>query len=258
MIFLRSIERQSGEQAGYTSFPFPIPRLLALRQLEFTAPVTFFVGENGTGRSTLLEAIALRAKIPCAAGQTLEHDPSLAGVHPLARSLRLTWRPRTQYGFVLRPEDFFDFVRENRKREKNKDKVAPQSPEHPQRGYTLVRKSSAKNRFEDAFISPTQRTSFMEFFRTHTVPGGLHLIDEPEAALSPQAQLEFLAHLKSLVAANAQFIIATHSPVLLAYPEAQILCFDSGEIRPIAYSEIPHVKFMRHFLQEPDEYLRKL
>ncbi|ATC62885.1 hypothetical protein CMV30_02290 [Nibricoccus aquaticus] len=94
--------------------------------------------------------------------------------------------------------------------------------------------------------------------RSRCVPGGLHLIDTPECIFPPQHQLALLALLKSLVSGNAQFIIATNSPILLAFPDAQILDFDAPEITPRTYDEVPVVKFMRAFLADPEDHIRKL
>jgi predicted ATPase len=101
-------------------------------------------------------------------------------------------------------------------------------------------------------------SSCLEFLRSHCVPGGLHLIDTPECMFPPQRQLALVSFFKSLVAGNAQFIIATNSPLLLAFPDAQILDFDALEITQRSYDDTPAVKFMRQFLSDPAEHVRKL
>lgn len=212
MIFLRSIERLSGEPEGYTNTPFAVPRLVALRSLTLTAPVAFLTGENGSAQSTLLAAIALRAKLPVPADLPPEHEPSLAASHRLARNLNLHWSPKTHYGVFLRACDL-----------------------HCHSG-----------------------DACMEMLRSRCVPGGLHLIDTPECTFPPQRQLALLGLLKSLVSGNAQFIIATNSPLLLAFPDAQILDFDGPEVTPRTYDETPVVKFIRTFLSAPEEHVRKL
>lgn len=212
MIFLRSIERLSGEPESYTNTPFAIPRLISLRTLAITSPVVFFTGENGSGQSTLLEAIALRAKLPMPTELPPEHEPSLAASHRLAGNLSLHWSPKTHYGAFLRSCDL-----------------------HNHGGGDCL-----------------------EFLRNRCVAGGLHLIDTPECRFSPQRQLALLGLLKSLVDDNAQFIIATNSPLLLAFPDAQILDFDTPEIVPRKYDDVAAVKFMREFLQDPAERVRKL
>lgn len=256
MIFLLSIERLGDVEAG-SGFPFDLPPVRGFRRLELTSPVTFFVGENGTGKSTLLEAIGLRAKLPCAAGRPLDHDPALVPIHPLARSLKLGWAPQTKYGLFLRVEDFFRFAREVREHSEPAGAVTlTVGAGADMRAVPEKSRSGESGDFGGSGPSPGE--SFLDYVRTHCSPGGLHLIDEPEAALSPQRQLALMSVLKSLVEENAQFVIATHSPILLAYPGAQIFSFDDGNIVPVQYSELPHVNFTRDFLQDPERYLRDL
>jgi predicted ATPase len=212
MIFLRSIERLSGEPEGYTHTPFAIPRLVTLRNLTFTAPVVFLTGVNGAGQSTLLEAVALRARLPMPTDLPPDHDPALAPSHRLARNLTLHWSPKTHYGVFLRACDLHNH----------------------------------------------SDPSCLDFLKARCVPGGLHLIDTPECMFPPQRQLGLIAFLKSLVSSNAQFIIATNSPLLLAFPGAQILDFDAPEITERTYDETPAVKFMREFLEDPVEHVRTL
>lgn len=257
MLFLRSLSLTHGDAAPI--FPFSVPALRARERLEFTAPVTFFVGENGSGKSTLLEAIALKAKRPPATGNPLEHEPSLRAVQPLAAALRLGWLPRTKFGFYLRAEDFFNFARETKRRGESMDEMAERFGDDPRvRGYMLGQKHALQSRYGEDLHALSHGESFLKFFQSRCVPGGLHLIDEPEAALSPQRQLAFLSLLKQLVAADAQFIIATHSPLLLAFPGATILSFDDGAVRSVAYDDLPHVTLTRNFLQAPERFLRDL
>ncbi len=255
MIFLRTIERLGDVEAG-SGFPFALPPVRSFRKLDITSPVTFLVGDNGTGKSTLLEAIGLRAKLRCAAGHPLEHDPALVPIHPLARSLRLGWAPATKYGFFLRVEDFFVLAREQRKRS---EPIASVSiTRQTDEGVLMAERTPAASSEKDDFAGLSAGESFLQFLKTHCTPGGIHLIDEPEAALSPQRQLELMSLMKSVVDENAQFIIATHSPILLAYPGAQLLSFDGGAIAPVDYDQLQHVNFIRNFLQDPERYLRTL
>jgi predicted ATPase len=255
MIFLRSIERLVDVEGG-SGFPFDLAPLRDFRRLEVTSPVTFFVGENGSGKTTLLEAIGLRAKLPCAAGHPLEHDPALVPVHPLARSLRLNWAPQTRYGFFLRVEDFFSYARENRRHNEFAASVAVTRQADGSGDMAAPVGVDPRTEYEDARRSPGE--SFLDFIRSRCLPGGIHLIDEPEGALSPQRTLTFMSLLKSIADENAQFIIATHSPILLAYPGAQILSFDDSSIVPVNYSDLAHVNFTRNFLQDPERYLHDL
>lgn len=258
MIFLRTIERLGDVEEG-SGFPFELPPVRALRKVELTSSVTFLVGENGSGKSTLLEAIGLRSKLRCAAGQPLEHDPALVPIHPLARSLKLTWAPPTRYGFFLRVEDFFAHTRELRQQQESTVSIRA-SLDFEMRIQSVERErgraSTAPRAATEFGQSPGE--SFLRFLEAHCCAGGLHLIDEPEAVLSPNRQLAFMSLLKSVVEENAQFIIATHSPILLAYPGAQILSFDNGTISTVKYEDLPPVNFTRNFLKDPEPYLRDL
>ncbi len=262
MIFLRRIafEHGLGSDERPDAWPFTVPALRGLDVLEFQTPVTFFVGENGSGKSTLLEAIALSAKLPPATGLPLEHDETLAAIQPLSNALRLGWQPRTRFGFFLRAEDFFNFARETRKRVETMDDMAERFGDDPRvRGYMFAQKKALTSRYGEDLHAMSHGESFLKFFQSRCVPGGLYLIDEPEAALSPQRQLAFLSLMKTLAEeGGAQFVIATHSPLLLAYPGASIWSFDDGRIGMTAYDDLPHVTLTRSFLENPERYLRAL
>lgn len=257
-MFLRQISRISdGEEKG---FPFDIPALRSIKTLKFDDPVTLFVGENGSGKSTLLEAIALGAKLPPATGAPLEHDETLAAVRPFARELRLGWRPRTRYGFFLRAEDFFNFARDTKRRTESMDEMAERFKDDPRvRAYMFGQKQALTSRYGEDLHALSHGESFLKFFESRFVPGGLYLIDEPEAALSPQRQLAFLSLMKGLVEeGSSQFIVATHSPLLLAYPGATILSFDETGLAEAAYDDLPHVTLTKSFMENPERYLRQL
>jgi predicted ATPase len=116
-----------------------------------------------------------------------------------------------------------------------------------------------KNRYgEKDLDSYSHGEAFLNLFQARFVPGGLYLLDEPEAALSPSRQLSFLSALKQMVGQEAQFIIATHSPIILAYPGAQILQFHEGAIREVKYNGLEHVNLTRDFLANPEAFLRHL
>jgi predicted ATPase len=259
MIYLRSASVSSAD-ATRGHYPFSVPALRDLEQIKFSAPVTFFVGENGSGKSTLLEAMALKAKLPPATGQPLERDPTLDAVKPLAQAIKLGWLPRTKKGFFLRAEDFFNFARNIKSRGESMEAMADRFKDDPDvRGYMLAQKAAMDNRYGEDLHALSHGESFLQFFQARFVAGGLYLIDEPEAALSPQRQLAFLSLLKRMVETEgSQFIIATHSPLLLAYPGARILQFDGAGVRATAYEQLEHVTLVRSFLANPERFLRKL
>ncbi len=258
MIFLRRIVKEGKGCSG--EYPFSVPALADLSTLEITTPVTFFVGENGSGKSTLLEAVALKAKLPPATGLPLEHDETLEPVRPLAAALRLGWQPRTRHGFFLRAEDFFNFASSMRRRAESMDEMAERFGDDPRvRGYMFAQKQAITSRYGEDLHAVSHGEGFLKFFESRFVPGGLYLIDEPEAALSPQRQLAFLSLMKTLVEeCDSQFIIASHSPLLLGYTGARILSFDDGVLAEAQYEELAHVTLTKSFLCDPERYFRQL
>ncbi len=259
MNYLRSAsiaDRASGD----AQYPFTVPALCDLERVEFTTPVTFFVGENGSGKSTLLEAMALKAKLPPATGMALDDDPTLRAVEPLAKAMRLSWLPRTKKGFFLRAEDFFNFARSLKNRGEEMQGLADRFADDARvRGYMLAQKAALDNRYGEDLHAMSHGESFLQFFQARFVPKGLYLIDEPEAALSPQRQLAFISLMKRIVEEeDAQLIVATHSPLLLAYPGARILQFGESGVEETSFDDLEHVSLMRSFLANPDRFVRDL
>ena len=266
MIHLRSI-RQKGinEKDG---FPFTVPVIRALEEIEFHTPVTFFVGENGSGKSTLMETIACAAGSVTVGSESVKTDPSLAHVRKLADDLRLTWTKRTHRGFFLRAEDFFGYAKQMAQtRLELEDDIKKVDDEY--RGRSKFAKDLAKmphagelnaikNRYGEGLDTRSHGESFLALFQSRFVPNGLYLLDEPEAPLSPIRQLAFLSALKQMIAEESQFIIATHSPIIMAFPDAEILSFDDGQIRKVKYDELEHVTLTKAFLNDPETYLRYL
>ena len=243
-------------------FPFDVPAVRALTALDTSAPVTFFVGENGSGKSTLLEAIAAAAELPALGSEQVARDGSLAAQRELAGALRLSWTRRTRRGFFLRAEDFFGYLRREARtdariaREKREalglhsDPVEADETDH--------RDEVASAAYLESYDDRSHGESFFELFRERVRPDRLYLLDEPESPLSPQRQLAFLTLLADAARAGAQFIIATHSPILLALPGARIYSFDESPIREVAFEELDHVRLTRDFLNDPERYLRHL
>jgi predicted ATPase len=262
MIHLASV-RYRGVPNGESedAFPFSVGVVRSLSEIAFTSPVTFFVGENGSGKSTVLEAIASAARSVSAGSEPIEGA--------LGKAFDLRWAHRTAVGWFLRAEDFFGFVKQTTQLRKDMRRESAEIDEQYR----------AEGRSDWARIlatGPSRRSAheleaqygdldarshgegFLAFFAARFRKGGLYLIDEPEAALSPQSQLAFLAHLFDMVRDNGQFIIATHSPIILAFPGAGIYAFDSGSITATAYDDLPNVRLTREFLAAPERYLRRL
>ncbi|HVH67159.1 MAG TPA: AAA family ATPase [Gemmatimonadales bacterium] len=255
---------------AHGAFPFSIPAIRTLDELTLERPVTFFVGENGSGKSTLLEGIAAAAGLPTVGAADLTADETLAAQRRLARALRLSWSRRTTRGFFLRAEDFFGFAKRlarersdllARLRDVEQEYRAADRSDYAMSLATGPARASLadmERRYGVDLDANSHGESFLKLFQSRFVPGGLYLLDEPEAPLSPQSQLALLALLADMVSQDAQFVIATHSPILLALPGAAIYSFDSPPVHAVAYETLDHVALTRDFLNHPERYLRRL
>lgn len=267
MIHLRSlhlVERENPPQ----SYPYTLPMLEHFEDIQFSSEVTFFVGENGSGKSTLLESIAVSANSITVGSITLENDKSLQSIQTFAKDLKLIWNQKTHKGFFLRAEDFFGYTRRLAltKEEIARDikTVEEEYRNRPSSAAALAKSPHQRDlnelnqRYGDRLEAASHGESFLNFFQTRFVANGLYLLDEPEAALSPISQLAFITILKQMVSDNAQFIIATHSPILMAFPGAVIWNFDSTPLAQINYDQVKHVEIMKTFLENPGSFLRYL
>lgn len=268
MIHLQSLTPRPFLESELEEFPFTVPVIRSLSEIKFTAPVTFFVGENGSGKSTLMEALACAIESITVGSESVKTDKTLAPIRKLAKYFKLSWAKRTRKGFFMRAEDFFGYARTMREtREELEEELT-----HVDRDYEGRSKLAAdlarsaysgqlaamKHRYGKDLDNFSHGEAFLTLFQARFVPGGLYLLDEPEAALSPSRQLSFLSALKQMVGQEAQFVIATHSPIILAYPEAQILSFENGSIKQVKYEDLEHVQLTRDFLDNPGSFLRHL
>ncbi|MFG0318971.1 MAG: AAA family ATPase [Planctomycetota bacterium JB042] len=253
MIHLRSVEPL--REAWTDEYPFSVPTIASLEPRRIEHEVLFLVGENASGKSTLLEAIALAADRLAIGADDTGRDETLAAVRPLARALRLAWHRRHGRGFFLRAEDFFNFSRRIRKlrRELLEEAKTVADPRE-----ILAERRELLDRYGGDLDDLSHGESFLRLLMSRVVPGGLYLLDEPEAALSPRGQLAFLAFLLEAVAEKSQFIVATHSPIVLSCPGAAIWSFEDGAIRDRSYDELDHVRFYREYLAQPGRFLRHL
>ena len=270
MIHLASLRLTPPPGPAAERFPFSVPALRSIEAMEFRAPVTFLVGENGSGKSTLLEGVAAAAGLPAVGSESVERDDSLEAQRALGRCVKLSWRSRTRRGFFLRAEDFFGFAKRlAQTRAEMLARVAELEAEYHAQGrsdYALglaqmpMRASLAdmERRYGIDLDASSHGQSFLRVFESRFVPGGLYLLDEPEAPLSPQSQLALIAMMRGMVAEDAQFVVATHSPILLAFPGARIWSFDELPVSEVQYDELPHVRLTRDFLNAPERFLRHL
>ena len=268
MIHLKSITVREFNSHDQGVFPFNLEIVRSLREIELTSPVTFLVGENGSGKSTLLEAIACAVESITVGSESVRTDKSLAPLRKLAQYFRLAWTKRTRKGFFLRAEDFFGYAKSMRQtKEEFQQELENIREEYKGRSRYAAALASMpfhgqladmQRRYGEGLDSYSHGESFLTLFQSRFVPNGLYLLDEPEAALSPMRQLSFLAALKQMVQENSQFIVATHSPIILAFPDAQILFFNEGRIREVKYTQLEHVQLTKDFLNNPDSFLRHL
>jgi predicted ATPase len=266
MIHLRSIELRN--LGSSSEFPFNLPLVQAWKTLDLTSSVTFFVGENGSGKSTLMEALACAVGSITVGSESVKTDPMLKDLRRLAKTMKLVWNKRTPRGFFLRAEDFFGYVKQLSKTrlelESDLRQVDDEYAGRSDFARGLARMPFARelhdlqNRYGEGLEIHSHGESYLELFQERFAPGGLYLLDEPEAALSPLRQLGFLSLLKEMVAREAQFIIATHSPILMAFPGAAILSFDQAPLQAVEWGMLEHVKLTRDFLNNPEGFLRHL
>ena len=223
--YLRSVELKRGVIESFGEYPFCIPSLKELDVLELHEDVTFFVGENGSGKSTLLEAIAVSLGFNAEGGNKNTQFSTSATHSELSEYLKLVKsfkKPRD--GYFLRAESFYNLA-----------------TYMDGTGYLAGYGGESLHR-------QSHGESFMATLLNKFRGNGLYLMDEPEAALSPTRQLAALSAIHQLVEENSQFVIATHSPILLAYPRAKIYQFSSTGIEKIEYVDTEHYQVTKEFL----------
>ena len=241
--FISRIALQRDKVESFDRFPFVLPAIRSLEYLEPHPKITFFVGENGSGKSTLLEAIAISMGFNPEGGSKNFRFSTRASHSRLDEYLRISKgvkRPRD--GFFLRAESFFNVATE----------IEALDAE-PGFGPPLIEAYGGQSLHERS-----HGESFLGLLNDRFRGQGLYLLDEPEAALSPQRQLAALARIHELVKDESQFIIATHSPILMAYPDACIYAFSKTGIERVRYEDTEHFQVMRSFLNNPDYALREL
>lgn len=227
-----------------SSYPFSIPAFRNGLEIKLRNNVTFFVGENGSGKSTLLESIAERCGFNLRGGNR-NHNLN-TGQHfngyesPLTDSLNLSWTPRRiNDGFFMRAESFFNFA----------DYIDELALEDPRILEAYGGKSLHQQSHGESFLSLFQ----------NKFQNGIYILDEPEAALSPNRLMTFMSVIHQLEqSGRAQFLIATHSPMLLCYPDATIFSFGNNGLEEIGYRETEHFQLTQSFLENPDAYFRFL
>ncbi|MEO5894013.1 MAG: AAA family ATPase [Ferruginibacter sp.] len=246
-------------------FPFNIPAVLYARDVVLDNKVTIFVGDNGSGKSTLLESIAYQLNLPLIGGFIKSH-PGFEAARLIQPYLKITWRRQTSKGFFFRAEDFSDFINAVEK-ERNKiagdlrdlegvvdDSIIAKMSESMNYTLHLMRRDYGEDM--QAF---SHGEAYLKILQTRIGDKGIYLLDEPEAALSPLKQLSLISYiLEVLKEKNAQFIIATHSPILMGIPGASLYEIQETEMKLVGYKETDHYRITKTFLDNPDHYLRHL
>jgi predicted ATPase len=219
------------------AYPFCLPFLRGEFELEFEQPITVIVGENGTGKSTLLEGIAALAGYDEAGGgkgyRPVDHARAIEAMGgQLAKALRASWLPKITNGWFFRAESFFSVAR-------YLDTAALESGRPP-----------------PDFLSHSHGEGFLRFFEERCNRQGIFIFDEPESALSPSRQIAFLNLLRRMEKLGiCQVIMATHSPMLMAYPGTRLLRLSKYGLDPVALEETDHYRLMREFCADPETFI---
>jgi predicted ATPase len=243
--FLTAVFLKGDRVSSFDRFPFSIPAIKNLPRLELS-PVTFFIGENGTGKTTLLEAIAMVEGFNREGGSRNFHFASNKDWKPddLAWAIGVARPPRRikgSDGFFVRAESFFNVASEI-------DRLAREPGGGGLLSYYGGKSLHARSHGE----------GFLTLFTERFGGNGLYLLDEPESALSPQRQLTFLTVIHDLIERGSQFLIATHSPIIMAYPGATIYQFTDKGVERIDYEQTPHYRITRAFLMRREQMLAEL
>jgi predicted ATPase len=223
---------------NWDTYPFSVAAIRNLDELNLRSRVCLFSGENGTGKSTLLEAIAAHYGFgPEGGNRSFGNDSTKSNhsVDPLMRALRLSFDRRTGAGYFLRAESFFNTA-------------------------SYIDEIGVSGFYGGSLHSRSHGETFFTLLDRKFRRNGLFLLDEPEAALSPQRQLSFLVLIHDVLRSykDAQFIISTHSPIILGYPDAQILSFDDGQIHEVEYADTASLQVVRQFVNEREKFLEEL
>lgn len=235
--YLQGVELVREKIESFSKHPFSLPVIRGFESLTFHENVTFFVGENGTGKSTLIEAIAMAMGLNPEGGNkntTFATEETHTSLNKFIRTIKGFNKP-TDYYF-LRAESFYNVAT-------YMDRLIP-PPLQGYGGKSLHQQSHGE--------------AFMSVISNKMRGGGLYFMDEPEAALSPSRQMSALVEINRLVKMGSQFIIATHSPILLSYPQAKIYQIDDTGIHKVSYEETDHYQITKNFLNRHDMMLKEL
>ncbi len=239
--YLKRVWLDRARVGDATAYPFCLPFLKSGFELDFERPITIIVGENGTGKSTLLEGIAALAGYDEAGGgkgyKPLDHSRAIEAMGGrLAQALRAAWLPKVTNGWFFRAESFFSVAR-------YLDEAAQEPLSGP----------------PPDFLSHSHGEGFLHFFEERCTRQGIFIFDEPESALSPSRQVEFLKLLQRMDKSGVcQVIMATHAPMLMAYPAARLLRLTKYGLDPVTVEETDHYRLMREFCADPEAFIETM
>ena len=265
MPFLSAIHSRTEPAGARDKFPWTLPLVRDLGTLAFTAPITFLAGENGCGKSTLLEGLAAGMDAVAIGRHDMKRDPTLQPARDFAAAFVFVRHRHARTRMFLRAEDVFGYT----------DRLTSEMADLAEIEQDLARLPEGSGRMRATAMARAQRSAltgryganpdarshgetFLALLQTRLVPNGLYLLDEPETPLSPTRVLALIEMLMDRVRQGCQFIIATHSPILMAMPQSSILLAEDGQLRVAEWNELEHVRVTRAFLNDPERFLRRL
>jgi len=264
-VFLSSLRRRTDAGVDADRFPWSLPLVRDLETLEFTAPITFLVGENGSGKSTLLEGMAVGMDAVAAGAHDLQHDPTLETAREFARGFVFVRHRHARTRLFLRAEDVFGYtsrLNTNITELEAMERDFATLPEGPGRdramGLARGERAALTQRYGENPDARSHGETFLALLQTRLVPNGLYFLDEPETPLSPSRVLALIVLLGGCVNQGCQFVVATHSPLLMAMPDATILLAEDGRLQPVAWDDLEHVRVTRSFMKDPQAMMRRL
>lgn len=262
MPFIKSLTINADRQHP---FPYNIPAIKFAKQIVLNERITVFVGDNGSGKSTLLETLALSLNLPLTGGYIGSHA-GFEAARLLKPYVEVEWKRQTNKGFFFRAEDFSDFIN-SVEREQDKIKQSLEELKGKVDDSIIERMSANMNyslfamrkNYGENMQAFSHGEAYLKILETRILDKGIYLLDEPEAALSPLKQLSLMAFILQVLKNNAcQFIIATHSPILMGIPDATIYEIQEDQMQQVGYKETDHYRITKTFLDRPEHYLRHL
>ena len=263
-MFLDGMVRKLG--AGGDGFPWTVPLVANLQHLRLTTAVTFLVGENGCGKSTLLEGMAWGSEAVVVGSHHLDDDPTLGSARLFHKAFRFPRTGRAHTRLFLRAEDVFGFTNRvsadmsglRAEAAELGRKIKPGVGRDNAMGVALRQAAHLSRMYGENPDARSHGETFIHLLQARLRPDGLYFLDEPETPLSPSRVLALMMLIEAFVAKGSQFVIATHSPILLALPDATILQAQNGHLVPAAWNDLEHVRVTCAFLNDPDSVLRRL